>query len=72
MAFRACFIILALSGCAYIEAAEEVAPVLIDKAMDKTYGLTCNMRFQTEARFRARHQLSEKNVRDWCKRKSPQ
>lgn len=67
-----CTALLLLVGCAQIEHGKAIADGLIDKAADKSYDLTCNMRYQTEARFRVRHQLTEKNVRDWCKRSPPQ
>ncbi len=46
-----------LAGCAQVEAVKRIAPTVIDQGIDKTYSLTCNMRYKTEARFRARHDI---------------
>ena len=57
-----------LAGCAQYEAVKDMAPIIIDQGIDKTYELSCNMRYRTEARFRARHDISKETVAAWCKR----
>ncbi len=62
---------LLLAGCAQLQAAKDALPVIADKVVDRAYGLTCGLPYRTEARFRARHDMSKETLRAWCKRPGP-
>lgn len=66
------FIVLLISGCAQYAAIEETTKAVTDKAMDKVYDTSCNMRYKTEVRFRARHQLTQSAIDTWCRRRPPE
>lgn len=56
------------SGCAQFDNAKEISQIIVNKTIDRTYDLTCNMRFKTEASFLARKQISPETMAAWCKR----
>tara|TARA_R110000751_G_scaffold245030_2_gene345054 strand:+ start:434 stop:661 length:228 start_codon:yes stop_codon:yes gene_type:complete len=63
-------VVFFLAGCAEIAAIEGAAQIGIDKATDRAYGLSCNLRYKTERRFMARHDINRETINDWCKRVS--
>lgn len=60
--------VLFLPGCTQIDTAKNLADAAINQGMDKTYALTCNMRYKTESGFLARHDILKETIVAWCKR----